>query len=179
MGDEFVEITNDQKFYDYLCEVGGNTVSNPTVGIEFRQFVGTDLVPVIHWLDVSDTTADRPDFSQWLKIDRAVWANQPRLVQITAPVEFSKFNAYFSYQFAGHGYVDIATARAKMNKNMCATIFAPTKHITAQLTHALVWLSTDAGCRPVGAVVAEDCAIVYNNNSDLIINMPPGLIEKK
>jgi hypothetical protein len=174
------EIFSDQEFYDYLCSIS-NKVDTPSVGIEFRQYVGQALVPVIHWLDINKNTGQRPDWNAWKTADIELWRNQPRLVQITAPVdpvEFSNFNTHFSYQFAGHAYVDVATARDKMNKKMCATIFAPTKEITAQLAHALVWLSTDTDCNPVGAVVAEDCAIVYNNNSNLIINMPPGLIEK-
>jgi hypothetical protein len=137
---------------------------------------------VIHWLDINEDAGQRPDWTIWKTADIELWKDQPRLVLVTKPPlprGTAKPSKYFKYQWINQTYIDVATARACMDNTMCATIFAPDGEITRQLTDALVWLSTDADCNVVGAVVAEDCAIVYNNNSDLIINMPPGLIEKK
>lgn len=179
--DGLTEIFGDQEFYDYLRSIS-NAVDTPSVGIEFRCHVGQVLVPVIHWLDINEDAGQRPDWTIWKTADIELWKDQPRLVLVTKPPlprGTAKPSKYFKYQWINQTYIDVATARACMDNTMCATIFAPDGEITRQLTDALVWLSTDADCNVVGAVVAEDCAIVYNNNSDLIINMPPGLIEKK
>jgi subtilisin family serine protease len=95
------------------------------------------------------------------------------------PEKHTRYNEHFNYQWTNQKTIDVATVRATMDNTMCATVFAPTNVIGRQLTNALVWFSTDADCNIVGAVVADDYAIVYNNNSDLIINFPPGFLEKK
>lgn len=175
------EIFGDQEFYDYLRSIS-DAVDTPSVGIEFRQHVGQVLVPVIHWLDINEKASQRPIWDEWKTVDIELWKDQPRLVLVTKPpmeTSHSKPSEHFKYQWTNQFYIDVATARANMNNTVCATIFASTGEITRQLTDALVWLSTDADRNIVGAVVAEDCAIVYNNNSDLIIKMPPGLIEKR
>lgn len=179
--DGLTEIFGDQEFYDYLRSIS-NAVDTPSVGIEFRRHVGQVLVPVIHWLDINEDAGQRPDWTIWKTADIELWKDQPRLVLVTKPPltrGTAKPSKYFKYQWINQTYIDVATARACMDHTVCATIFAPDGEITRQLTDALVWLSTDADCNVVGAVVAQDCAIVYNNSSDLIINMPPGLIEKK
>ena len=179
--DGLTEIFGDQEFYDYLRSIS-NAVDTPSVGIEFRQHVGQVLVPVIHWLDINEEASQRPDWNKWKTADIELWKDQPRLVLVTKPSAeplYNKPNEHFKYQWTNQCYIDVATARANMNSTVCATIFASTGEVTRQLTDALIWLSTDADRNIVGAVVAEDCAIVYNNNSDLIINMPPGLIEKR
>jgi hypothetical protein len=178
--DGLTEIFSDQEFYDYLRSIS-DAVDTPSVGIEFRRHVGQILVPVIHWLDINEDASQRPDWSACKKADIELWKDRPRLVLVTKPPvgNHSKPNEHFKYQWTNQTYIDVATARACMDDTMCATIFASDGEITRQLTDALVWLSTDADCNVVGAVVAQDCAIVYNNSSDLIINMPPGLIEKK
>jgi len=178
--DGLTEIFSDREFYDYLRSIS-DAVDTPSVGIEFRRHVGQVLVPVIHWVDINNQVSHRPLWDKWKTVDIELWKDQPRLVLVTKPPvgSHSKPNKHFNYQWTNQIYIDVATARACMDNTMCATIFASDGETTRQLTDALVWLSTDADCNIVGAVVAEDCAIVYNNNSDLIINMPPGLIEKK
>ena len=170
------EVSNDQEFYDYLCSISG-AVDMPSVGIEFRQHVRQSLDPVIHWLDINKQIANRPNWNLWKNIDIELWKDRPRLVLVTQIS--NNYSKHFNYQVIDQTYVDVATARACMDKTVCATIFSADNKITCQLTNALVWLATDADRNIVGAVVAEDCAIVYNNNSDLIIKMPPGLIEKR
>jgi hypothetical protein len=178
--DGLTEIFGDQEFYNYLRSVS-DAVDTPSVGIEFRQHVGQVLVPVIHWLDINDDASQRPEWNDWKTADIKLWKDRPRLVLVTKPPSRGAWtpSEHFSYRWTNQTYVDVATARANMDHTVCATIFASTGETSCQLTNALVWLSTDADRNIVGAVVAEDCAIVYNNNSDLIINMPPGLIEKR
>jgi len=177
-------IEKDEELRNWMQSNTSNILSSPTISMEFRNF-GSGLhpmVPVIHWLDINDNAGQRPQWNDWLEFDCKLWKHQPRLVLVTTlpgAEKHTKYNEYFNYRWTDQKTIDVAAARACMDDSVCATVFAPSTVIGRQLTNALVWFSTDADRNIVGAVVAEDYAIVYNNDSDLIINMPPGFLEKR
>jgi hypothetical protein len=177
-------IEKDHELYEWMQSNTSNILNNPTISLEFKDF-GSGLhsmVPVIHWLDINKEAGSRPNWDDWFDADCKLWAHMPRLVLVTkmsGPTKLTKYNEYFSYQWTSQQTIDIAAARASMGSAVCAMVFAPDTVTGRQLTNALVWFSTDADRRIVGAVVAEDYAIVYNNDSDLIINFPPGFVNKR
>jgi len=176
-------IEKDEELYNWMQSNTPEILSKPTIAIEFRNFNSGlhPLVPVIHWLDINDTAGLRPLWDKWFEFDCNHWANIPRLVLVTKPpgaTPSTRYNEYFTYRWTNQKIIDVDKVRANMDETMCATVFAPTTVIGRQLTNALVWFSTDADRNIVGAVVADDYAIVYNNNSDLMINFPPGFLEK-
>jgi hypothetical protein len=182
--DGMTPIHTDQELYNWIEKNTTVALDVPKIGLEFRNYGNGQhpLVPVIHWLDLNETVGKRLGWAEWEKTDTELWDQLPRLVLVTKPPgtdKLNRYNEYFNYRWTNQKTIDVAAARANMDDTMCATVFAPDTMTGRQLTNALVWFSTDADRNIVGAVVADDCAIVYNNNSDLIINMPPGFIKKR
>ena len=172
------KIKNDQDLRSFVNEVAKNQpVESPMIGFDFLKFENQISVPVIHYLDINQKEAERPEFPGMFANDQRIWKRWYPGRLVVSDVLPSATVGYDHKKLTGV-HPDIEHIRAAMPESAVAYICADRDpDICARLTEALVWLSSDQHGHKVGEVRSADgrYRIVYNNNCNDCLIMPPGL----
>jgi hypothetical protein len=172
---------HDQVLYDFLQETSGGICEEPTFGLEFWDF-GQGLVPFLHKITIHPGTEDRVDYLKLYHQDVKLWARyRDRKILTDVPEKRAYQDRYYSQdRFETHKLeTDLIETRKKFNQNTAAAIIAQRNPIIfLKLLNASVWLSTNAQGQHIGAWFSQDrrYGIVFNNQSDIVLELPPGII---
>jgi hypothetical protein len=175
---EMTKIKTDQQMLDFFSLLSNGQVRDPELGLEFRYSNGS-LIPILHWINISPEAAARPDtkipFLKDCKNWKEFYFNRVVLSDMLPSVGIPGFNhQIFPGKLNNRDHI-----RQYMTKGTVAYIYCDgDSEMCARLSRALVWLSSDESGSLVGELMSEDkrYRIVFNNNSDLKLTIPPGIL---
>jgi hypothetical protein len=171
-------IKNDSMLRDFVDVISKNQAHDPEIGIDFLRFDTQTSLPVIHYLDITRQAAERPGFPGMFSNDQRIWKRwYPGRLVVSDVLPTDNDIGYDHKKLTGV-HPDLEHIRRAMPPEAVAYICSDRNpDICARLTEALVWLSSDRHGHKVGEVRSIDgrYRIVYNNNCDDLLIMPPGL----
>ena len=171
----------DQAIFEFLQEVSGGICEEPTFGLEFWDF-GQGLVPFLHKITVNPGTSERAEYIKLYYQDVKLWNRYiGKKILTDVPQKRLYHDKYYSRELFETCELDadLAATRAKFNRNIAAAVMARRNpNALLSLINAMTWLSSDGQGQPIGAWFSQDrrYGVVFNNDSDIVLELPPGLL---
>lgn len=171
----------DQAIFDFLQETSGGICEEPTFGLEFWDF-GQGLVPFLHKITVNPSTGERAEYTKLYYKDVKLWARyRDKKILTDVPQKRLYHDKYYPKELFETCELtsDLAATRAKFNRDISIAVMARRNpNALLRLVNALTWLSSDGEGQPIGAWFSQDrrYGVVFNNDSDIVLELPPGLL---
>lgn len=169
-------INSDSDLVDYLKLISApEPVDSPQIGIEFKT-IDNRIIPVIHFIDINQQAALRPNWSEARHQDTLNWRSRGRIILSNfIPKEPHEF-----FQFEHCEDIDnfLKQPRDRWPDRVCAVIRSHSPNNTYKLADMAVWFSADAGGKFVSqATDGRGQDIYYPKISDITTNINPYLID--
>jgi hypothetical protein len=171
-------IKSDSMLRDFIDLVSKNQAHEPDIGIDFGNVGDERFFPMMHYIDITPQEGKRPEWAGMFSNDQRIWKRwYPGRLVVSDVLPTDNDIGYDHKKLTGV-HPDLEHIRRAMPPEAVAYICSDRNpDICARLTEALVWLSSDQHGHKVGEVRSIDgrYRIVYNNNCDDLLIMPPGL----